>query len=78
LTDFVIYTRNKPFCPFCRDLKELLESKGIDFVEYDLDDEGIREFFSERGHRTVPQVYYKGVSLGGLNATFEFLNNGKL
>lgn len=54
-----IYSKNN--CPFCVNAKNFLKAKGIDFEEIKIDeDETAREFVLSKGHRTVPQLYYKG------------------
>lgn len=52
---------SKQHCPFCDRAKALLKNKNIPFEEIRIDeDEDAREFILEKGHRTVPQIYYKG------------------
>jgi glutaredoxin 3 len=54
-----IYSKNT--CPYCVQAKNLLESKGIAFVEVKIDeDTDAREFVLSQGHRTVPQIYQDG------------------
>lgn len=52
---------SKQHCPFCDRAKALLKNKNIPFEEIRIDEnEDAREFILEKGHRTVPQIYYKG------------------
>jgi len=52
---------SKQHCPFCDRAKALLKNKNIAFEEIRIDeDEDARQFILEKGHRTVPQIYYKG------------------
>lgn len=52
---------SKKHCPFCDRAKALLTNKNIAFEEIKIDEDAeAREFIMEQGHRTVPQIYYKG------------------
>ena len=52
---------SKKHCPFCDQAKALLKRKDIPFEELKIDeDEQAREFILSKGHRTVPQIYYRG------------------
>jgi len=52
---------SKKHCPFCDQAKALLKRKDISFEEIKIDeDEQAREFILSKGHRTVPQIYYRG------------------
>ncbi|PVX29425.1 glutaredoxin 3 [Sphingomonas pokkalii] len=61
-----IYT--KAFCPYCTRAKQLLESKGAAFEEYDITMGGPkRAEMLERapGRTTVPQIFIDGRHIGG-------------
>ena len=61
-----IYT--KAFCGFCHRAKALLESKGVDYEEFDITMGGPkRGEMVERsnGRMTVPQVFIDGRHIGG-------------
>jgi glutaredoxin 3 len=52
---------SKKHCSFCDQAKALLKRKDIAFEEIKIDeDEQAREFILGKGHRTVPQIYYRG------------------
>jgi len=52
---------SKKHCSFCDQAKALLKRKDIAFEEIKIDeDEQAREFILNKGHRTVPQIYYCG------------------
>ena len=54
-----IYSKNT--CPYCVQAKNLLNSKGIAFVEVKIDEDPVaKEFIVSQGHRTVPQIYQNG------------------
>jgi glutaredoxin len=52
---------SKQHCPFCDRAKALLKNKNIPFEEIKIDEnDDARQFILKKGHRTVPQIYYKG------------------
>ena len=52
---------SKTVCPFCVNAKNYLKSKDIPFEEINIEeDEQARQFIQEKGHRTVPQIYFAG------------------
>jgi glutaredoxin 3 len=52
---------SKTVCPFCVNAKNYLKSKDIPFEEINIEkDEQARQFILEKGHRTVPQIYFQG------------------
>lgn len=55
-----LYTKN--LCPYCDGAKHYLTQNNIAFEEINLaeDVEALRFIKEEKGHRTVPQIYYKG------------------
>ena len=61
-----IYT--KFGCPYCARAKHLLEEKGVDFEETDINAvAGKRDEMLERsnGRHTVPQIFIDGRHIGG-------------
>lgn len=61
-----IYT--KAFCGYCMRAKSLLQSKGVEFEEYDITMGGPRRAeMLERapGRTTVPQIFIDGRHVGG-------------
>ena len=74
-----IYT--KAWCGYCHRAKRLLESKGVDFVEYDITLGGPKK--SEMLERkpdafTVPQVFIDGRAIGGSDDLARLDREGKL
>jgi glutaredoxin len=54
-----IYSKNN--CPFCVMAKNYLQSKNINFVEVNIEqDAEAREFVQRQGLRTVPQIFMDG------------------
>lgn len=61
-----IYT--KGYCPYCHRAKALLQSKGVDYVEYPIDKQPeLREKMIARanGGSTVPQIFIDDKHIGG-------------
>ena len=59
---------SKSWCPYCRMAKRLLEEKGQEFVEFDvdLDVEKHREMLERsEGRWTVPEIFIDGELIGG-------------
>ena len=61
-----IYT--KMFCGYCHRAKRLLDSKHVDYLEYDITMDGEkRDEMRARapGAMTVPQIFIDDVAIGG-------------
>ena len=74
-----IYT--KTFCGYCWRARSLLESKGIEFVEYVVDGNGPkREEMIQRanGRTTVPQIFIDGNHIGGCSDLLALERDGQL
>jgi glutaredoxin 3 len=69
-------------CPFCLRAKALLDSKGVQYTEYQIDgDEEARAKMSERAHgrRSVPQIFVdKDQHVGGSDDLYALESAGKL
>lgn len=64
--EVVIYATS--WCPYCSRAKALLDRKGIDYLEIDVDEEPARrrEMMARAGGRTsVPQIFIRGRAIGG-------------
>jgi len=61
----IVYT--KDYCPYCRQAKALLQSKGVEFEEINIgeDEALLEEIWSLSGRKTVPQIFVDGNPLGG-------------
>ena len=68
-------------CPFCMRARALLESKGIDYIGYDItgDDEG-RQKMIERtgGPKSVPQIFIDDKYIGGCDDIHALDDKGEL
>jgi len=52
-----IYSKNN--CPFCDRAKQLLESKGISYIEVNIEREPeARQLLVDKGLRSVPQIFH--------------------
>ena len=52
---------SKTVCPFCVNAKNYLKSKDIPFEEINIEEnDDARQFILDKGHRTVPQIYFQG------------------
>ncbi|MBE0596318.1 MAG: glutaredoxin 3 [Desulfuromonadales bacterium] len=73
-----IYT--KGYCPYCRRAKELLELKGVEFIEYDVGADPGKEAEMRRrsGRQTVPEIFADDELLGGCDDLFQLEERGEL
>ena len=56
-------------CRWCDRAKSLLRARGLDFVEIDIspDPARAREMIERSGRRTIPQVIFDDVPIGGFD-----------
>ncbi len=74
-----IYSSNT--CPYCVRAKQLLDSKGVDYVEYNIsNDMEARAKMMERtnGARSVPQIFINDKHYGGCDDLYALDAEGKL
>ena len=74
-----IYT--KTFCPYCWRAKQLLDSKGVHYVEISVDSGGdLREQMIQRanGRTTVPQIFVRELHVGGCDDLYALERAGRL
>jgi glutaredoxin 3 len=79
MKDVVVYTTE--FCPYCVRAKRLLQTKGVPFREIRLDLEpGLRDEVIRKsgGSRTVPQIFIRGVHVGGCDELHDLEREGRL
>lgn len=68
-------------CPFCIRAKMLLDRKGVEYTEYNLDgDEAGRAKMSERanGRTSVPQIFIDDRHVGGCDDIHALDRKGQL
>ena len=71
----------KGWCPYCRMAKRLLEEKGQEFVEFDvdLDADKYREMLERsEGRWTVPEIFIDGDLIGGYDDLLALDASGQL
>jgi glutaredoxin 3 len=62
----IIYSRT--VCPYCTNVKSLLESKSIKFIEINIDMNAAgRDYLVEKGLRSVPQIFQGELHIGGFD-----------
>lgn len=69
------------WCPYCSRAKNLLQGKGIEFQEIEVDnDANLRAEMVKRtgGRRTVPQIFIDGKHVGGSDDLAALDRAGKL
>jgi len=61
-----VYTKSK--CPNCIAAKQLLKSKGLKFIENDMDTESVRQafMFAYPEAKQMPQIFIEDQRVGGL------------
>ena len=61
-----VYTKSK--CPNCVAAKQLLKSKGLKFIENDMDTESVRQAFqfAYPDVKQMPQIFIDDQRVGGL------------
>lgn len=68
-------------CPFCIRAKALLDSKGAEYIEYNITgDEDARAKMVQRtgGPKSVPQIFVDDVLIGGCDDIHALDKQGKL
>ena len=72
---------SKSWCPYCRMAKRLLEEKGQEFVEFDVElDAGKYDEMLDRsqGRWTVPEIFIDGALIGGFDELRALEASGEL
>lgn len=67
MPEILIYTTH--ICPYCIMAKRLLDKKGLNYTEINVDgDTGLREdMMRKTRRRTVPQIYIGDFHVGGFD-----------
>ena len=74
----IVYTMTT--CPYCVAAKKLLEKKGVEFEEINLDQQPERwtECEDRSGRRTVPQIFFGERHIGGCDDLQSLNKKGEL
>ncbi len=78
MTGLTIYT--KFHCPYCARAKALLDRKGVAYHEIEVaHDSALQAEMQERSHRrTVPQIFFGDLHIGGSHDLLELERSGEL
>lgn len=79
--DIMVFS--KSFCPYCKKTKKLLDGMNLAYTTIELDEiangDAVQAALLDiSGQRTVPNVFIKGVHLGGNDDTQSAAKSGKL
>ena len=69
------------YCPFCVRAKSLLKKRGLDFIEYNVQDEPdkrIEMMQRSNGSRTIPQIFINNRHVGGCDDLYALDRKGEL
>jgi glutaredoxin 3 len=68
------------WCGFCHRAKALLNAKGVEFIEYDVDSDasGRRDMMARGGGSTVPQIFIDDKPIGGCDELYALEGAGRL
>ena len=68
------------FCPYCARARALLESKGVEWQEIDIEADAAKraEMMTRSGRRSVPQIFIGEVHVGGSDELRELDRAGRL
>jgi glutaredoxin 3 len=70
----MIIVYSKKVCPNCVQVKQMLESKGVKYIEVDIETNAAgRDVLVELGLRSVPQVFHGEKLIGDLIKTKTWL-----
>jgi glutaredoxin 3 len=78
MSDITVYTTDP--CSFCVRVKQLLQTRGIEYTEVNLarDPAGRAQLVEQTGMMSFPQVVIRGEVLGGFQETLRADQNGSL
>lgn len=68
------------WCGFCMRAKMLLDSKGVEYNEIDVDQDSVlrAQMMQRSGRRTVPQIFIDEVHVGGCDDLYALERSGQL
>jgi len=68
------------FCPYCARARALLERKGVEWTEIDVEADSSKraEMMERSGRRSVPQIFIGEVHVGGSDELQELDRKGAL
>ena len=74
----IIYSAD--WCPYCQKAKQLLDSKGVNYKEFNVDTEPhLRdEIVARTGMKTIPQIFIEDQFVGGYSELSKLESEGSL
>lgn len=74
----IVYSTN--YCPYCVRAKTLLEDKGLEYTEINLEGKAdeLVALKERTGQRTVPQIFIDDEFIGGFTELSQLNSEGKL
>jgi len=68
------------FCPYCTMAKKLLEKKGLNYTEINVDENPAlrQEMMQKTKRRTIPQIYIGEHHVGGFDELYALEKSGEL
>ena len=69
-----VYSKN--YCPYCKAAKTLLSKRGLNYEEIDVqkDNNKFQEMLKRSQRRTVPQIFFGDLHIGGYTDLVEHIN----
>ena len=71
---------SKDYCSYCHRAIDLLRRKGVEFTEYDVTNDSLKEkeMRERSGRTTVPEIFVDDHLIGGCDDLFELEASGTL
>ena len=68
---------SKDYCPYCRAAKQILDAKGLSYIEIDVlkQPEKLTEMLERSQRRTVPQIFFNDEHIGGYTDLVDYYRN---
>jgi len=69
------------YCPYCVRAKSLLKQRGLDFIEYNVQQETDKRaemMKRSNGGRSIPQIFINDQHVGGCDELYALDRKGKL
>lgn len=75
MTNVTIYS--KDYCPYCKAAKQILQARGVEYTEIDVQihPEKLAEMVSLSKRRTVPQIFFDDLHIGGHDDLVRYYKN---
>jgi len=69
---------SKDYCPYCKAAKRILQSRGIEYNEIDVERQPhkLAEMLTRSKRRTVPQIFFGDKHIGGHDDLVHYYSQG--